>query len=76
MMHPNRRNSSSHSFDFPGDRLLKLRGTITDDEMRKPTTFDQNGDGCIMVLKRGRTTGLTVGRANTSVTPTEINTSI
>ena len=70
MMHPNRRNS--HSFDFPGDRLLKLRGTITDDEMRKPTMVDENGDGCIMVLKRGRTTGLTVGRANNIFSYTRI----
>jgi hypothetical protein len=32
MMHPNQMNS--HSFDFLGNRLLKLRGTITEDEMR------------------------------------------
>ena len=53
------------NFDFPMiDRLLRLRGTIADDEMRRPTTYDKNGDPCIMVLKRGRTTGLTVGRGN------------
>jgi hypothetical protein len=26
--------------------------------------YDKNGDPCIIVLKRGRTTGLTVGRGN------------
>ena len=66
MMHPNSKNS--HSFNFPGNRLLKLRGTITDDEMRhrNPTTgtYDLDDNRCIMVLKRGRTSGLTVGRAN------------
>jgi hypothetical protein len=33
MMHPNPKNS--HNFDYPGDRLLSLRGTISDKEMRK-----------------------------------------
>jgi hypothetical protein len=62
MMYPNPRNS--HNFDYPGDRLLSLRGIIMDEEMRRPTMYDQNNDPCIMVIKRGRTTGLTVGRAN------------
>ncbi|TFY73127.1 hypothetical protein EWM64_g10885 [Hericium alpestre] len=51
MMYPNPRNS--HNFDYPGDRLLSLRGTITDDEMRKPTMYDQKNDRCIMVIKSG-----------------------
>lgn len=32
MMHPNLEDI--HNFDFPGDHLLRLRGTIADDEMR------------------------------------------
>ena len=32
--------------------------------------FDQNGDPCLVVLKRGRTTGLTVGRATSFVSYT------
>jgi hypothetical protein len=68
MMHPNPENS--HSFLFPADRLLKLCGTIEEDEMRKPKMYDQNGDVCIIVLKHGRTTGLTVGRATTFVSYT------
>ncbi|KAJ3505234.1 hypothetical protein NLJ89_g7521 [Agrocybe chaxingu] len=32
--------------------------------MRRPTTLDENDRPCLMVLKRGNTTGLTVGRAN------------
>ncbi|KAJ6580227.1 hypothetical protein B0H10DRAFT_2235420 [Mycena sp. CBHHK59/15] len=62
MMYPNPRNV--HSFTYPGDRLLMLKGTIPDEEMCHPTAFDQNNDPCLMVIKRGNTTGLTVGRAN------------
>ncbi|KAF8957093.1 hypothetical protein BDZ97DRAFT_120014 [Flammula alnicola] len=62
LMCPNPRNA--HSFMYPHDRLLRLKGTIPDDEMRHPTALDQNDDPCLMVLKRGNTTGLTVGRAN------------
>src|SRR5205807_1410000 len=32
--------------------------------MRKPSMVDHNGDACIMVIKSGNTTGLTIGRAN------------
>lgn len=52
------------TFKYPDNRLLMLRGTISDDEMRHPAAFDQNGDKCLMVIKRGKTTGLTIGRAN------------
>jgi hypothetical protein len=62
MMYPNLRNS--HSFDYPGDHLLSLWGTIMDDKMCKPTLYDQNSNPCIMVIKHGRTTGLTVSHAN------------
>jgi hypothetical protein len=61
MMRSNRRDAPD--FVFPGDRLLKLRGTIKEDEMRKPNRYGSYGDGCIVVLKRGGATGLTVGRA-------------
>ncbi|KAI0669159.1 hypothetical protein C8Q78DRAFT_992809 [Trametes maxima] len=57
MMHPNVKNT--HNFSFPSDRLLHIWGYITDEEMRKPAMYDQEGERCIMVLKRGRTTGLT-----------------
>lgn len=70
MMYPNPK--TRHNFNMPRDRLLKLRGTIKDDEMRRPTTYDENDNPCIMVLKRGRTTGLTVGRANNIFSYTRI----
>ncbi|KAG8752242.1 hypothetical protein FRC11_008546, partial [Ceratobasidium sp. 423] len=61
MISPNRENPS---FEYPLDRLLKLEGTIPDEEMRHPTAVDRNNEPCLMVMKRGNTTGLTVGRAN------------
>jgi len=68
MMHGNIKNL--HSFDFPVDRLLRLQGSITVEEMRNPKMLDQNGQPCIMVLKRGPTTGLTVGCANNVISYT------
>ena len=62
MMCPNCKNA--HKFTFPDDRLLRLQGTIDVNEMRKPTTYDQNDEPCLMVMKVGRATGLTIGRAN------------
>ncbi|KAN0109281.1 hypothetical protein V8E52_009465 [Russula decolorans] len=51
MMYPNPRNS--HNFVYPLNRLLSLRGIITDEEMRKPTMYDRNNNPCIMVIKSG-----------------------
>ncbi|KZT06645.1 uncharacterized protein LAESUDRAFT_146633 [Laetiporus sulphureus 93-53] len=56
-----------HSFDYPVDRLLHLSGVVADEEIRNPTKTDQDGNRCIVVLKKGRTTRLTVGRANNVV---------
>jgi len=62
MMCPNPKNT--HSFVFPYDRLLSLRGTIPDTEVRKPTMYDENDKSCIIVIKSARGTDVTVGRAN------------
>jgi hypothetical protein len=62
MMCPNPQNGLT--FTYPSNRLLILKGTIPDEEMRHPTGVDQNDEACLMVIKRGMTTGLTVGRAN------------
>ncbi|KAF8337997.1 uncharacterized protein EI90DRAFT_3041264, partial [Cantharellus anzutake] len=55
------------SFKYPGNRLLKFYGTISDEEMWKlgPKTVDHHNDPSIMVIKRGYGSGLTVGRLNT-----------
>ncbi|KAJ3552674.1 hypothetical protein NM688_g4028 [Phlebia brevispora] len=51
------------SFKWPVDRLLKIEGTISDAELRQPTSLDQHGEPCFIVIKRGAGTGLTFGRA-------------
>jgi hypothetical protein len=55
------------SFKYPGNRLLKFSSTISDKEMWNPDpkTLDHNNDPCIMVIKRGYASDLTVGRLNT-----------
>ena len=52
------------SFKHPVDRLLQICGIVSDAEIRNPSDKDKNGDPCITVLKRGKKTGLTVGRVN------------
>jgi hypothetical protein len=61
-MYPDAR-SRTH-FKYPAGRLLKLSGTISIDEMRRPQMVDEDGRKCIMVLKKSNKTGLTIGRAN------------
>ncbi|EJD02802.1 uncharacterized protein FOMMEDRAFT_167951 [Fomitiporia mediterranea MF3/22] len=54
----------TRSFDYPVDSLLKLHGTIPDEGMRYRTALDHDDLPCPMAIKRGISTGLTVGRAN------------
>ena len=62
LMNPNPKNR--HAFKYPTNRLFKVQGIVSDEEMRRPTVLYQNDDPCLVVMKRGNTTGLTVGRAN------------
>ena len=59
-----------HNFAYPGNRLLKLRGTIPKEEIQRPKMLDWDSKACITVLKRGRSTNLTVGKATTFVSYT------
>jgi hypothetical protein len=61
-IYPNSENTTS--FNYPVNRLLKLRGTISDDEMRNPTMLDKNGLRCLIVIKNGSASGTTIGRAS------------
>lgn len=58
--------ANPNSFNYPGDRLLRFTGTVSNEEMRSPppATKDQDNDPVIMVIKNGNTSGLTVGRLN------------
>ncbi|KAG0635402.1 hypothetical protein HOY80DRAFT_927239 [Tuber brumale] len=62
MMYPNLNNS--HIFEYPEDRLLRLAGTIPDLNMYHRNFGDSDDQHCLLVLKHGNGTGLTVGRAN------------
>lgn len=52
------------SFEYPLDRLLPLQGVVKDDELCHPTTLDANGEPCLLVIKSGTSTGVTIGRAS------------
>jgi hypothetical protein len=45
------------------ERQLKLRGMVSEGDIRNPVTKDHNGDLCCYVIKRGLTTLTTIGRA-------------
>lgn len=62
MLNPNIQNR--HKFCYPTDRLLSLRGILPISEMTQPKMLDKDGNPCILVLKRGMQTGVTVGIAN------------
>jgi len=62
MMFPNSKNKKN--FSYPLDRLLKVNEIIPDSDMRKLPMVDDNDQKCLIVLKRGNGTGLTLGRAN------------
>jgi hypothetical protein len=61
-MHDNPQNP--RPFKYPRNRLLELRGTISEHEMRHPTILGQDEESCLMVIKNGSATGVTIGHAN------------
>lgn len=56
--HPEGRSS----FKYPTGGLLQVKGIVKEDEMRKPTSLDANGENCLIVIKNGMSTGVTIGR--------------
>lgn len=54
---------TASSFKYPDDRLLPLQDLISEDLMRKPDMLDHNGESCLLVIKNGSATGVTIGRA-------------
>lgn len=61
MMYP--REDGPMTFKYPGGRLLPLRGMISEQLMRAPDMLDHNNDACLLVIKNGNSTGVTIGRA-------------
>ncbi|KAM5531457.1 hypothetical protein V8D89_014847 [Ganoderma adspersum] len=58
------RGDANWRFKYPVDRLLPLKGTITDELMRHPDMWGLQGESCLLVVKCGNATGSTLGRAN------------
>ena len=59
-------NSSTKApptFEYPDDRLLQLRGVISEELLRSPDMVDHDGEACLLVVKNGNATGVTIGRA-------------
>ncbi|KAG6807333.1 hypothetical protein H0H92_007973, partial [Tricholoma furcatifolium] len=49
-------------FTYPEERMLRISGCATKEELAVPAEFDGEGQRCLMVGKDGNTTDLTVGR--------------
>ncbi len=48
----------------PFGGFLKIKGFLGEDEIRKPKQLDANGEECLLVIKSGLRTGVTVGRGS------------
>ncbi|KAI6143313.1 hypothetical protein BKA82DRAFT_824458 [Pisolithus tinctorius] len=49
-------------FEFPINGLLRINGWVPHELLAHPDCFDINGKPCLIVMKDGNTTDLTVGR--------------
>lgn len=54
---------SSSSIKFPVGGLLKIKGVVKESELHNPKQLDANGEECLIVVKNGMTTGVTIGCA-------------
>lgn len=55
-------DNSRTVFKFPPNRQLKITGIVTCERLANPDCFDSNNEPCLIVLKDGGTSDLTVGR--------------
>jgi len=60
MMYP--QSDGRPTFKYPENRQLRIRGIVTQELLANPDVFDGDGQPCLIVLKDGSTTDLTVGR--------------
>ena len=56
--------NSSHpsGVKFPSNRMLRIQGVVTPEDLASPGSYDANGDPIFIVGKDGSTTDFTVGR--------------
>jgi hypothetical protein len=59
MFYPN--SNGRTDFKFPSDRQLRIQGCVTPELLTSPDCYDSNGEPCLIVMKDGNTTNLTVG---------------
>ncbi|KAF8642055.1 hypothetical protein AX16_009711, partial [Volvariella volvacea WC 439] len=50
------------TFKYPEGRLLKISGILSKELLYDPDMVDGNDDPCLIVIKDGNTTGVTIGR--------------
>ncbi|KIO32551.1 hypothetical protein M407DRAFT_241424 [Tulasnella calospora MUT 4182] len=60
MMYP--QSDGGTAFLYPLDRQLRINGIVTRELLANPDLYDSKGQPCLVVLKDGCTTDLTVGR--------------
>ena len=59
-MHPHSKGQSE--FKYPVGGLLQVKGVVKEAELRSPKQLDANGEPCLLVIKNGRTSGVSIGR--------------
>lgn len=57
------RDNGRPSFKYPDTHLLPLCDMISEELMRAPDMLDHDNKTCLLVLKNGNATGVTIGRA-------------
>lgn len=57
------RDDAPTTFKYPVDRLLKLQGIVSEHMLHNPDMLDYDGENCLLVIKNGKATGVTIGRA-------------
>ncbi|KAI0276971.1 hypothetical protein BGY98DRAFT_1097794 [Russula aff. rugulosa BPL654] len=57
------RDDGKPTFKYPSHSLLPLRDMITDERMREPDMLDHDNEACLLVIKNGNATDVTIGRA-------------
>ena len=62
MLHTN--PASPHKFRMPLDGKLHIQQTVPIGELKRPKMLDKDGNQCLIVGKRGRSTGITWGCCN------------
>lgn len=52
------------SFKYPLGGFLQLRDVVKEDDLHRPNMLDADGKECIIVIKNGNATGVTIGRGS------------